>query len=99
MMEDCTDSGTPHVFAATGDQPARGLVVAAPSAFARLVATVETQERADTLDMELFDRISAEIGDEILGPPGTLPPLLQKYSHWKTFKKSTQKLYFLKFGK
>ena len=80
MMEDCTDcpilisAGTPHVFAATGDQPARGLVVAAPSAFARLVATVGTQERADTLDMELFERISAEIGDEILGPPGTLPP-------------------------
>jgi mannose-6-phosphate isomerase-like protein (cupin superfamily) len=65
--------GTPHVFAAIGDVPARGLVVAAPSAFARLIATVGTQDRADPLDMELFDRISAEIGDEILGSPGTLP--------------------------
>ena len=27
---------TPHVVAALSDQPARGLVVAAPSAFARL---------------------------------------------------------------
>jgi quercetin dioxygenase-like cupin family protein len=63
----------PHVVAAIGDKPARGLVIAAPSAFARLIATVGTQERADAVDMELFDRISVEIGDEILGPPGTLP--------------------------
>lgn len=64
--------GTPHVIAAIGDQPARGLMIAAPSAFARLIAAVGTQEKAETLDMALFDRISAEIGDEILGPPGTL---------------------------
>jgi quercetin dioxygenase-like cupin family protein len=63
----------PHVVAAIGDKPARGLVIAAPSAFARLIATVGTQERADAVDMELFDRISVEIGDEILGPPRTLP--------------------------
>jgi hypothetical protein len=48
-------------------------MLTAPSAFARLIATVGTQDRAETLDIELFDRISAEIGDEILGPPGTLP--------------------------
>jgi quercetin dioxygenase-like cupin family protein len=71
-------SGVPHVFAAIGDAPARGLVVAAPSAFARLVATVGTQERVDTPDMELFDRISDEIGDEVLGPPGTLPSTAPK---------------------
>jgi uncharacterized RmlC-like cupin family protein len=65
--------GIPHVVAAIADAPARGLVVAVPSALARLVATVGTQARADIPDMELFDRISAEIGDEILGPPGTLP--------------------------
>ena len=44
--------GTPHVVAVLGDKPARGLVVAAPSAFARLVATVRTQERANPLDIE-----------------------------------------------
>ncbi|MUG91893.1 hypothetical protein F7734_05165 [Scytonema sp. UIC 10036] len=33
-----------------------------------------TQERADPLNAELFDRISAEIGDEILGIHGTLLP-------------------------
>ncbi|MBC7970612.1 MAG: hypothetical protein H7Z11_10900 [Verrucomicrobia bacterium] len=64
--------GTPHVFTAIGNKQAWGLVVAVPSAFARLVATVKTQERANPLDIELFDRISAEIGDEILGSLGTL---------------------------
>jgi quercetin dioxygenase-like cupin family protein len=65
--------GTPHVVAAIGDKPAHGLMIAAPSAFAQMIAAVGTQEKAETLDMALFDRISAEIGDEILGPPGTLP--------------------------
>ncbi|MBD3886424.1 cupin domain-containing protein [Phormidium tenue FACHB-886] len=70
--------GTPHVVAALDDQPARGLMIAAPSAFARLIAAVGTQNKADTPNMELFDRISAEIGDEILGPPGTLPSAATK---------------------
>jgi quercetin dioxygenase-like cupin family protein len=65
--------GTPHVIAAIGDQPARGLTIAAPSAFARLIAAVGTENKRAIPDMALFDRISAEIGDEILGPPGTLP--------------------------
>jgi mannose-6-phosphate isomerase-like protein (cupin superfamily) len=66
-------AGIPHVVAVIGDRPARGLVVAAPSAFAQLVATVGTLDKMETPDMALFDCISAEIGDEILGPPGTLP--------------------------
>ncbi|MHC5729602.1 MAG: cupin domain-containing protein [Nostoc sp.] len=66
-------AGTPHVVAALSDQPARGLVVAAPSSFARLIAAVGTLDEKETPDMELFERICLEIGDEILGPPGTLP--------------------------
>jgi mannose-6-phosphate isomerase-like protein (cupin superfamily) len=65
--------GTPHVVAVVGDQPAHGLVVTAPSAFARLVAATGTVSETDPPDRALFDRICAEIGDEILGPPGTLP--------------------------
>lgn len=65
--------GTPHVVANLGDQLARGLVVAAPSAFARLIAAVGTLDQTSTPDVGLFDRISAEIGDEILGPSGALP--------------------------
>lgn len=70
--------GIPYVVGALGDYPARGLVFAAPSAFARLITTVGTQEKKETPDMELFERISAEIGDEILGPPGTLPSTAPK---------------------
>jgi quercetin dioxygenase-like cupin family protein len=64
---------TPHVVAALGDKPARGLVVAAPSAFARLIAAVGTLDETETPDMALYERITAEIGDETLGSPGTLP--------------------------
>ena len=70
--------GTPHVVAAIGDRPARGLILAAPSAFARLIAAVGTQDKTETPDMALFDRVSAEIGDEILGSPGTLPSAATK---------------------
>jgi quercetin dioxygenase-like cupin family protein len=65
--------GVPHVVAVIGDKPARGLVVAAPSAFARLIAAVGTVDKAEPTDMELFERIAAEIGDELLGAPGDLP--------------------------
>ncbi|MEH2304069.1 cupin domain-containing protein [Nostoc sp.] len=65
--------GTPHVVAALSDQPARGLVVASPSGFAQLVEATGTQNQNEAPDMELFNRISTELGDEILGAPGDLP--------------------------
>ncbi len=65
--------GTPHVVGSLSDQPARLLVVAAPSGFAHLVKAVGTLDQTAPPDMELFRRICAEIGDEILGAPGTLP--------------------------
>jgi quercetin dioxygenase-like cupin family protein len=65
--------GTPHVVGVFSDKPARGLVVAAPSAFAQLIAATGTVDEQEATDMALFERISAEIGDEFLGPPGTLP--------------------------
>ena len=66
-------TGKPHVVAALSDQPARGLVVAAPSSFARLIAAVGTLDQTEVPDMALFERISTEIGDEVLGLPGELP--------------------------
>ncbi|MBM0744413.1 cupin domain-containing protein [Phormidium sp. CLA17] len=66
-------SGTPHVVAVLSDKPARGLVVAAPSAFARLIEATGTVDETEQIDMALFDRISVEIGDELLGLPGDLP--------------------------
>ncbi|MEH2373688.1 cupin domain-containing protein [Nostoc sp.] len=66
-------AGIPHVVAALTDQPSRGLVVAAPSSFARLITAVGTLDQTEAPDMALFERISTEIGDEILGLPGELP--------------------------
>ncbi len=55
--------GTSHVVAALSDRPTRGLVVASPSTFARLIAAVGTVDETEPPDMALFGRISAEIGD------------------------------------
>ncbi len=65
--------GTPHMVAVFSDKPARGLVVNAPSGPARLITAMGMLSETETLDMALLARISAEMGDETLGPPGTLP--------------------------
>jgi mannose-6-phosphate isomerase-like protein (cupin superfamily) len=65
--------GTPHVVGVLSDKSARALVVAAPNGFARLIAATGTVDETEPTDLALFERIAAEIGDEILGPPGTLP--------------------------
>jgi hypothetical protein len=55
------------------------LVVASPSGFARLFTEVGTPDEGGetppsaATDMDLLLRVSAELGDEILGPPGALP--------------------------
>jgi len=64
---------TPHVVAALGDRPARGLVVASPSAFADLIEATGTLNENEATDLALFNRISTEIGDEMLGVPGDIP--------------------------
>ena len=72
-------AGTAHALAVTGDGPGRALVVTSPSGFARLVTEVGTPAVGDqppsptATDMDLLLRLSAELGDEILGPPGALP--------------------------
>jgi quercetin dioxygenase-like cupin family protein len=71
--------GTAHAVAATGDVPGRALVVASPSGFARLVTKAGTPDEGGGVppsaapDMDLFLRVCAELGDEMLGPPGALP--------------------------
>jgi quercetin dioxygenase-like cupin family protein len=65
--------GTPHVVASLSDKPARMLVVASPSSFAHLIAATGTLEETAPQDMDLVERISTEIGDELLGAPGDLP--------------------------
>ena len=65
--------GTPHAVVTLGDKPSRSLVVAAPSGFAGLIEAVGTQDETEPTDLALFERLAAENGDELLGPPGTLP--------------------------
>ncbi|SRR5579883_960353 len=65
--------GVPHVVGVLNDRPGHGLMVTAPSGFARLVAAAGTLSKTETTDMALFLQICAKIGDEILGLPGTLP--------------------------
>ena len=64
---------TIHVVAALSDKPARGLVVAAPSAFAQLIEATGTLNENEKTDLALFMRVSSEIGDETLGAPGDIP--------------------------
>jgi quercetin dioxygenase-like cupin family protein len=71
--------GTPHSLAATGDGQTRVLVVASPSGFACLVTEGGTPDKgqgmppAASFDMDRFLRVAAELGDELLDPPGALP--------------------------
>jgi quercetin dioxygenase-like cupin family protein len=66
--------GTPHVVASLSDRPARMLVVASPSSFAHLITATGTLAETAAQDLDLVERMSTEIGDELLGAPGDLPP-------------------------
>jgi mannose-6-phosphate isomerase-like protein (cupin superfamily) len=70
-------AGTAHALAVTGDGPGRALVITSPSGFARLITEAGTPAEAGEVppstDMDLVLRLTAELGDEILGPPGALP--------------------------
>jgi quercetin dioxygenase-like cupin family protein len=66
----------PHMLQA-GPDGADTLNISSPAAFAELVERTATPARLagpDTeLDLELFLRVTAELGDTVLGPPGTRP--------------------------
>lgn len=71
-------AGTVHALAATGG-PMHGLVIASPSGFARVIEEAGTPVTGDVppqptpADLERYNRLAAEVGDEVLGPPGALP--------------------------
>ena len=71
-------AGTVHTGAATGDGPVRALAVASPSGFSRLITEVGIPDDGSgappsaDMDMDRLPRVSAELGDEIPGPPGAL---------------------------
>ena len=67
---------TPHAIKA-GPNGCRSLLITSPAGFAELIARAATPARLagpDTeIDLEIFTSVSAELGDQILGPPGMLP--------------------------
>lgn len=75
---------TPHVVAAIGQTINRGLTIASPSSFGKLIRTVGIPDTEDNLppdianDMGLFIQLSEETGDIILGSPGARPTLKKK---------------------
>ncbi|GAB3220493.1 cupin domain-containing protein [Spirosoma arcticum] len=75
---------TPHVVLASGDGENRALTVASPSGFAKLIRSAGTPGNFGSLppdesnEMSLFLKLSEEIGDVLLGPPGTRPELKTK---------------------
>ncbi len=66
----------PHAIRAGADGM-RGLNISSPAGFAELIARAGTPAHLATgeteLDMKRFAAVAAELGDVILGPPGTTP--------------------------
>ena len=69
----------PHMLRA-GPAGADTLNISSPAAFAELIERTATPGELagpDTdLDLELFMRVTTELGDVVLGPPGTTPDAL-----------------------
>jgi mannose-6-phosphate isomerase-like protein (cupin superfamily) len=72
-------AGMEHVVAATGEGVTHSLVIGSPSGFAHLIQEAGTPDTGGAppeltpADLERANRVAAEVGDEILGPPGALP--------------------------
>lgn len=71
-------AGKPHAVVSSGKTFARAMTIASPSGFAKLIRRVGVQGRINEVplsgnSMERFMSVSNEIGDLILGPPGTRP--------------------------
>jgi mannose-6-phosphate isomerase-like protein (cupin superfamily) len=66
----------PHAIR-SGPEGARALHISSPAGFAELIARTGTPAHLATaeteFDAELFMAVTTELGDVILGPPGTLP--------------------------
>jgi mannose-6-phosphate isomerase-like protein (cupin superfamily) len=71
----------PHAME-SGPEGVRALQISSPAGFAELIARTGTPAHLATaeteFDAELFMAVSAELGDVILGPPGTTPADLAK---------------------
>ena len=70
---------TPHAIVITSKTTSKGLTIASPSGFAQLIEAVGVEGKSPGVrpdappDMALFLKASAEVGDVLLGPPGSRP--------------------------
>ncbi|WP_199256227.1 cupin domain-containing protein [Mycolicibacterium mengxianglii] len=66
----------PHAVKA-GPRGCRSFLVTSPAGFAELIARTATPDDGSgagaEMDAELFAAVSAELGDQLLGPPGMVP--------------------------
>jgi mannose-6-phosphate isomerase-like protein (cupin superfamily) len=66
----------PHAVQ-SGVEGSRALVISSPAGFAEIIARAGTPVHLATpqteLDAQLFMTVAAELGDLVLGPPGTKP--------------------------
>src|SRR5215218_4313416 len=67
----------PHTIR-SGPEDTHALHISTPAGFAELIARAGTPAHLDTpdteFDAELFMAVTTELGDVVLGPPGTMPP-------------------------
>ena len=74
-----------------GADGCHSLNISSPAAFAQLIARTGTPAELATaeteLNMDLFMAVTSELGDLVLGPPGTLPADLtpEQLAHALTF--------------
>jgi uncharacterized RmlC-like cupin family protein len=66
----------PHTFRA-GSEGARALNISSPAGFAETITRAGTPAHLATpdteFDLDLLMAVAAELGDVVLGPPGTTP--------------------------
>lgn len=66
-------TGVPHAIVASGNTVTKALTIAAPGGFAKLIRAVGKPSPEQPNDMGLFMKVAEEIGDKLLGPPGSRP--------------------------
>jgi len=71
--------GRSHVLSATGPLPTKTISIFSPAGFAKVIRAAGIPGLLadgypnEKMDMDLFIRLSGEIGDVALGPPGSRP--------------------------
>ena len=72
----CVPPNVPHTFQ-SGPDGCRAIVISSPASFAELIARTGTPAQLagpeTEFDIDRFMKVTIELGDVLLGPPGTKP--------------------------